>query len=83
MSSTGKKSGTGGRGSGSGSGGSKGPKVCSFCHRGSDDAGPVIEGPNGVYICANCVDLCHNIVRQQQRRTAQAQAPFTAIPIPR
>jgi len=76
--------------SGRGSGGNRGPKkprrktsVCSFCRRGSEEVGPIVEGPDGVYICANCVELCHNIVRQEQRRMAQSKPMFTAIPTPR
>jgi ATP-dependent Clp protease ATP-binding subunit ClpX len=56
---------------------------CSFCNRSSDDVGPVVEGPNGVYICSKCVEICHNIIRQQQRRAARSQPLFTAIPTPR
>ena len=77
-------------GKGSGGGRGKGPQaprrssnICSFCHRGSDDVGPIVEGPDGVYICANCVELCHNIVRQEQRRMAQNRPLFTSIPTPR
>ena len=55
----------------------RGVSTCSFCHRSSDDAGPMVEGPNGVYICANCVELCHNIIRQEQRRRSQAEPLFT------
>ena len=77
--------------SGKGSGDSKGPKGrprktvnnCSFCHRGADEVGPVVEGPDGVYICANCVELCHNIIKQEQRRMSQSKPLFTAIPTPR
>ncbi|MCY2923871.1 MAG: ATP-dependent Clp protease ATP-binding subunit ClpX [Planctomycetota bacterium] len=58
-------------------------QTCSFCHRTSEDAGTVVEGPDGVYICASCVELCHNIIRQEQRRTTQAQPLFTTIPSPR
>jgi len=36
-----------------------------------------------VYICANCVDLCHNIIRQEQRRSTEAAPMFTSIPTPR
>ncbi|MHC4982585.1 MAG: ATP-dependent Clp protease ATP-binding subunit ClpX [Planctomycetota bacterium] len=57
--------------------------VCSFCHRTSDDVGTIVEGPGGVFICANCVDLCHNIVRQEQRRSARAGPMFSSIPSPR
>jgi len=74
----------GGKGKGGGAGGPRRrSQVCSFCHRTGEDAGPVVEGPNGVYICGNCVDLCHSIIRQEQRRTAQAKPLFTSIPTPR
>jgi len=59
------------------------PNICSFCHRTAEDAGPIVEGPNGVYICGSCVDLCQNIIRQEQRRTAQTKPLFTSIPSPR
>jgi len=75
-------SGSGPKGIGGGSGGRK-AQTCSFCHRGSDDVGPIVEGPNGVYICANCVELCHNIIRQEQRRSAESAPMFTTIPTPR
>ena len=56
-------------------------KVCSFCGRSGREAGPIVEGPKGVHICANCVDLCHSIIRQEQRRTAQPVfAPNNIVP---
>ena len=77
---------TGGSGSGGKGGGNiKSGKahLCSFCHRNSDDVGPIVEGPNGASICSNCVELCGNIIRQEQRRTTQARPMFTSIPTPR
>ncbi|MFA6134249.1 MAG: ATP-dependent Clp protease ATP-binding subunit ClpX [Phycisphaerae bacterium] len=61
----------------------RGVSTCSFCHRSSDDAGPVVEGPNGVFICANCVELCHNIIRQEQKRAPRSEPMFASIPTPR
>ena len=57
--------------------------MCSFCHRSGDDAGLMVEGPNGVFICGNCVELCDNIIRQEQRQKGQAKPLFTSIPTPR
>ncbi len=74
---------TGGKGSGDGSGPRKPLQICSFCHRSSDDAGLMVEGPEGVFICGNCVELCENIIRQENRRTTQAKPLFTTIPTPR
>ena len=67
-------------------GGFRGRRVttCSFCGKSSRDVGPMVEGPSDVYICANCVDLAHNIIRQEKRKLSSASAPsFGAIPSPR
>jgi len=75
-------------GSGSGNGTGPGPRkgriqTCSFCHRNSEEIGPIVEGPDGVYICSHCVDLCHSIIRQERRQRTQAGPLFTSIPTPR
>jgi ATP-dependent Clp protease ATP-binding subunit ClpX len=67
-------------------GGFRGRRVttCSFCGKSSRDVGPMVEGPSDVYICANCVDLAHNIIRQEKRKLSSTGAPvFTSIPSPR
>jgi ATP-dependent Clp protease ATP-binding subunit ClpX len=68
---------------GGGGGGKKRGGFCSFCNRSGDEVGPIVEGPEGVYICANCVELCHNIIKQEQRRNAQAKPLLGTIPTPR
>ncbi len=75
----------GGSGSGSGGSGFRGRRVttCSFCGKSSRDVGPMVEGPADVYICANCVDLAHNIIRQEKRKLSSAQPLFNNIPTPR
>ncbi len=66
-------------------GGFRGRRVttCSFCGKSSRDVGPMVEGPSDVYICANCVDLAHNIIRQEKRKMSTASPMFTTIPSPR
>src|SRR4051795_8257007 len=75
---------TGGSGSPPG-GGFRGRRVttCSFCGKSSRDVGPMVEGPSDVYICASCVDLAHNIIRQEKRKLTSAQPLFSTIPSPR
>ena len=72
-------------GDGGGSGGFRGRKVttCSFCGKTSRDVGPMVEGPNEVYICTNCTDLCQNIFRQERRRLSSAAGSLSEIPPPR
>jgi len=76
---------TGGDGSGPSSGGFRGRRVttCSFCGKTSRDVGPMVEGPNEVYICANCVDLCQNIFKQERRKVGSVSSTLTDIPTPR
>ena len=83
-------SGGGGQGGGAGgasSGGGtyRGRRIttCSFCGKSSRDVGPMVEGPSEVYICSNCVDLAHNIIRQEKRKITAAQPLFSTIPTPR
>jgi len=58
-------------------------KVCSFCGRSGREAGPIVEGPKNVHICANCVDLCHTIIRQERRQVAHPVLSPDSIPAPR
>jgi len=42
-----------------------------------------VEGPNDVFICSSCVELCHNIITQERRRASAAKPRFSSIPTPR
>jgi ATP-dependent Clp protease ATP-binding subunit ClpX len=43
----------------------------------------MVEGPNDAYICSSCVDLCHNIIRQEKRRAGGQRPHYHKIPTPR
>ncbi|RMH13349.1 MAG: ATP-dependent Clp protease ATP-binding subunit ClpX [Planctomycetota bacterium] len=76
---------SGGGSTGGGGGGFRGRRVttCSFCGKTSREVGPMVEGPNEVYICSNCVDLCQNIFRQERRRVSSLSGALSEIPAPR
>ena len=76
--------GPGGAGGGN-DGGFRGKKVttCSFCGKTSREVGPMVEGPNDVYICTNCTDLCGNIFKQERRRVSGSRPQLGQIPSPR
>jgi ATP-dependent Clp protease ATP-binding subunit ClpX len=57
--------------------------VCSFCGRANNQQEAFIEGPNKVFICPDCVDLCHNITLQNRKQTSKPAAKFTKLPAPR
>ena len=83
--SSGSSGGGGGGGGSGGDGGFRGRKVttCSFCGKTSREVGPMVEGPNDVFICANCTDLCQNIFKQEKRRVSGGAPAITQIPSPR
>ena len=67
-----------------GSGGSgKHLNSCSFCGKRENEVGPMIEGPDQIYICGNCVELCSSIIKQESRKAARHRPLFTSIPTPR
>jgi ATP-dependent Clp protease ATP-binding subunit ClpX len=41
---------------------SSGKHRCSFCGRHHDEVERLIAGPDGVFICNYCVELCHNLL---------------------
>ncbi len=71
--------------SGDGGSGFRGRRVttCSFCGKSSREVGPMVEGPNDVYICANCTELCQNIFKQERRRVHSGRPSVGSIPTPR
>ncbi|MDO4476161.1 MAG: ATP-dependent Clp protease ATP-binding subunit ClpX [Lachnospiraceae bacterium] len=38
---------------------------CSFCNKSEDQVRKLIAGPNGVYICDECIDLCADILDEE------------------
>ena len=61
----------------------KEPKICSFCGRSSDEVENMVTGP-GVYICSECIDICHNILLEERKNKAkQGKEPAdTKVPTP-
>jgi len=57
-------------------------QVCSFCRKGHDEVGSLIAGPPGVYICRDCIELCHSFVQEELRSAAQSRWQLREIPAP-
>jgi ATP-dependent Clp protease ATP-binding subunit ClpX len=57
--------------------------ICSFCGRSSSQTDTFIEGPNKVFICPECVDLCHDIVQQNSKRLGKPVFSLKELPKPR
>jgi ATP-dependent Clp protease ATP-binding subunit ClpX len=55
-----------------------GAQRCSFCRRSHDEVDRLISGPDGVFICESCVDLCQRILLEE---TTGAEAYETEEPL--
>jgi ATP-dependent protease Clp ATPase subunit len=53
------------------------PVYCSFCRSSYKDVGPLVEGPDEVFICYPCIKLCGKIIEDECRRTG---TPLPQIP---
>jgi len=57
-------------------------EACSFCGKSYDDARRLIRGSHNTFICDECVELCHSIIRQealyepQPKRLQRIPAPI-------
>ena len=38
---------------------------CSFCGKPQDMVERLLSGPNGIYICDECIELCHEIIQEE------------------
>lgn len=56
---------------------------CSFCRKSYRDVGPLVEGPEDVYICGECIDLCQSILDQERRKRGTPRKLFSSVPSPR
>ncbi len=57
--------------------------ICSFCGRSGSQADTLIEGPDNVFICPECVELCHNIIKQNRRQGGPKRSRAGETPKPR
>ena len=56
---------------------------CSFCRKNYREVGPLVEGPEDVYICGECIELCQSILDQERRRRGSSRKLFNRVPTPR
>jgi ATP-dependent Clp protease ATP-binding subunit ClpX len=51
----------------------RGMQFCSFCGRRQDQVGRLIAGPDGVFICNDCVELCRDILEEERNAKRAGQ----------
>ena len=55
---------------------------CSFCGKSQDQVRRLISGSAGVYICNECVNLCRDIIDEEQSQAPSPRALAGRIPTP-
>ncbi len=64
----------------------KNAPTCSFCSRTQEQAGLLIPGPKGVYICDACATLCYELVEEylgEQKSDKKDEKEFSLDYLPR
>ena len=56
---------------------------CSFCNKGQEEVSRLIAGPNQVYICNECVQLCREIIEEEEPQTPRPAVSTPKISTPR
>ena len=58
---------------------------CSFCKKSAKLVDRLIQGPANNYICNVCVELCHGLISEEQRRQAPSETTLQLedVPTPR
>jgi len=56
---------------------------CSFCSKSQDQVQRLIAGPGGVYICDECIDLCREIIEEEQATVAKPRLQTGKMPAPK
>jgi ATP-dependent Clp protease ATP-binding subunit ClpX len=57
-------------------------QVCSFCKRSQEEVNRLIAGPDHVFICDECVDLCQDILQEDNSSAGTTTPDFNASRIP-
>jgi ATP-dependent Clp protease ATP-binding subunit ClpX len=54
---------------------------CSFCGKGQEQVRKLVAGP-GVYICDQCIDLCQEVLEEDNRSTSAKRVKSGMMPTP-
>lgn len=46
---------------------------CSFCGKPEELTKRLIAGPNGVYICDECIEICRDVMKEQSDKTSEKE----------
>uniref|UniRef100_A0A7C4YF13 ATP-dependent Clp protease ATP-binding subunit ClpX n=1 Tax=Caldisericum exile TaxID=693075 RepID=A0A7C4YF13_9BACT len=49
---------------------------CSFCGKSYKEVEKLIAGPNGVYICNECIEKAYRLLKKEEKRTVKKNVPL-------
>ncbi len=58
-------------------------QICSFCKRTQEEVNRLIAGPDQVFICDECVDLCRDILEEDTSASTATEFHLNRIPSPK
>lgn len=61
--------------------GKDGKLYCSFCGKGQREVRKLIAGPT-VYICNECIELCNEIIADEEAKEGYLKEQYSSLPIP-
>ncbi len=67
----------------SGKGSTRTSYACSFCGKNQDQVRRLIAGPDAVYICDECVELCREIIQEDKSSPSRPKVPLQRLPPPK
>ncbi|HUZ02487.1 MAG TPA: ATP-dependent Clp protease ATP-binding subunit ClpX [Thermomicrobiaceae bacterium] len=56
---------------------------CSFCGKGQEEVRRLIAGPGAVYICDECVQLCREIIEEEEVPARRPEPSVGRVPTPK
>jgi len=58
---------------------SKPAQICSLCEKSSELVDVMIPGPHGIFICEDCVEICHALLRFERQRKQGEERKFAKL----
>ncbi len=46
---------------------------CSFCGKPKELTKRLIAGPNGIYICDECIEICRDVMKEEEQKTSSVE----------
>ena len=52
---------------------------CSFCGKPKELTEQLIAGPNGIFICNECIEVCHDVLKEKKTESEDTTAKVNLL----